>query len=157
MVVSAQLAAVVEPVPCEDELALRDIEDEVWHIRSRLRHDSAFATELSAMVRELLSSIHPHAAMRSDSNVAIEAVRQEIGKIPSEKIDVLSGEMFDAAERMSDPDGAKRAATRLLAGWLKAGAIEDLGEDTFRRAARQLKADCELFFARLLLSERAAA
>ena len=152
MIVSAQAVAVMDPGPSEDEIALSSIEDEVWQIRSRLRNDTAFAVELSAMVRELLASIHPH-SMRTDCNAVMEAVRREIEKIPPEKIDLLSLEMFEAAERMRDPDGAKSAATRLLAGWLKAGAIEDLGEDTFRRAARQLKADCELFFARLLLRE----
>ena len=59
--------------------------------------------------------------------------------------------------KAQDTDPAISDVSSLLAGWLKARAIELEGEESWRKAAYQLKTDHALLFSRLLCQRLAMA
>lgn len=153
---SADSACANETVLSEDEAALQSIEEIIWCNRTRSRKDPDYAAELRSEITDLFSLIWPHASsVASEDDLA--SLSADIDRIPDIELADLSAKLVDAAIRMPDEDDTKAAATSLLAGWLKSRAVELSGEETFRKAARQLRADHELLFARLLFKFRSAA
>jgi len=153
---SANSSRANEAISSNDETALQNIEEVIWQNRTRSRNDTDYAMELRAEITDLFSSIWPHASsVASEDDLA--SLSADIDKIPEGELDDLSAKLIDAAGRMPDTDEAKAAAAALLAGWLKSRSIEIAGDETFRKAARQLRADHVLLFARLLFKLRSAA
>ncbi len=144
----------IDAAPSDDESALCRIEELIWTSRSRLRSDPSFSADLKVALRECLSLLCPIVEGDKDS---LSVVSESLEKVPGEQLDALSSHLMSAASRDAEATCARGSAVCLLAGWLKATALQDIGEKGVRRAAHQLKSDCELLFERLLSEQVAAA
>lgn len=142
-----------EAPPTQDELELSRVEDVIWSHRARLRSEPDFANSLSAAMSEWLAQLDRKKS-GDTNNRRLSAVTATLAGVPPQQMDQLSSDLLQVASKRHKTDCANSALASLLAGWLKASAIEELGEETVRRAAHQVKNDYELFFERLLGGRR---
>lgn len=151
----SQNSRFVEPDPTEDEISLNHIEDVIWLHRLRLHREPGFAADLSAAMSECMRLLGSR--MSVDGNKTLSStVPETLLTVSAEKKIRLSAELFEVAKKGRNAHSPNTALATLLAGWLKACAIGELGEETMRRAAYQLKRDHELFFERLITERRPA-
>lgn len=143
-----------EQLPSDDELALGRIEEVIWSSRARLRNEPEFASGFRTGLCDCLDLLCPGEV---DGDDVLSVVTSNISKVPAGQLNALSTLLLDAASKSADAKCSRSAAVCLLAGWLKAAAIQSVGEKSVRRAAQQLKRDCELLFERLLREHKAAA
>lgn len=142
-------------VPTQEERALSLIEDVIWSHRLRLREEPIFAEGLRMAVSKWTRLFGSKWACDTvETGRSILAAK--FANVPHKTMDQLSEELFILASNSHRPNCPNRALASLLAGWLKANVIEELGENSVRRAARQVKSDYELFFERLLADHRSA-
>lgn len=140
----------------EDELVLGQLEEVLWSNRTRLRREPEFAAELALAVDACIGFLVPN-ARESDTDAILSKIAANLARAPALELDMLSSRLLDAAARESYGGNAKAIAVSLVAGWLKAAAMEVTAEKTVRRAAHQLKGDHELLFERLLSERKAVA
>lgn len=144
------------PDATEDEQVLGQLEEVFWSSRSRLRREPEFAAELTAAIDLCFGSLVP-ASRKGDTDGVFASIGAKLAKAPATELDALSTRLLEAAARESRSGSATAAAVSLVAGWLKAAAMEVTAEKSVQMAARQLKSDHELLFQRLLADRKAVA
>lgn len=146
----------VSPAPSADEYDMSIIDDIMWHVRTRMQREPVYCGDLRVAALDLLHEIWPtRSGEPADDYVAM--VTNDIDRIPVELLNDLSAKISRVAMKAQDTDPAISDVSSLLAGWLKARAIELEGEESWRKAAYQLKADHALLFSRLLCQRLAMA
>jgi hypothetical protein len=129
-----------------EEAVLYGIEEIMWRVRSYMHMDARFASEMDVAVRFVLNAVWP-----SEGADCLAIAKTDIDRIHPATLAELSEKLDGAIRRMGGGAEPRRMAAALLSAWMKSRSVEALGEDIYRKAARQMKVDIELLLTRILL------